>query len=807
MRAFSHGLRMIRRRPLSALLSALCLALGIAGCTAAWTLVDAAILHPFGLSASERLVVMWETDPSRGQALIEVSHLNFLDWQREARTLESMAAFGSSHWPALAGVGSETIPLATRAVSMTFFGTLGIAPALGRDFVAADLTPGAVPPIILSHRLWRTRFGLSPALIGQSLFVDGEGHQIIGVMPRGFGYPDDPDAWISVERVLRESFAGISEDQQRAIGVLEVLGRRRVGLSNDDVRFELGQIVRRLGQRYEASTPNVPISVSPLADVLMGRLGTRLWIAFGLAAAVLLFACANVASVRNAHARERATELAARLFLGSSRRRLAADLAIEAVPLVIVALSLAAVAWWGLIALVSTAPAVAESGVALGDRPGSAVAIVTVAAIVSWILVGLLPGWIAARRDLSDIRLDAARIASRVSSVGAPLLLGQAAVAIVVIAVAAVALQTFARLSRTDIGFAMTGVTLVDTTAPDWKYPDSADKRRLTERLQRALAALPGVQQAAAVSVRPFRFGEIVDGLPVRRAEDRLIQPGDATSGSRVVVTPNYFAALGQPIVEGRVFTDFDRADNEPVAIVSRTLARALWGDERAIGKRLETFTLSEKWRARTVVGIAGDARYRGLERPSMEVYVPHSQATASLGSFVMATGLSAPSDGMIRQALRAVETDLAIERVQTTEQLVHSVLSPARLLATMTSLLAGAGVLLLALGVFGAAAVALRSAWPEIAVRQAIGARPLQAARAPLGLLGRALAVGMAIGLVVSPLALSAAAALGLSSRDGALIPLALGALGVSIVSAIAVGPPLIRAARSSPADLLRAR
>jgi putative ABC transport system permease protein len=437
-----------------------------------------------------------------------------------------------------------------------------------------------------------------------------------------------------------------------------------------------------------------------------------------------------------------------------------------------------------LIALLSTAPAVAQSGVALGDRPESAVAIVTVAAIVSWILVGLLPGWMAARRDLSDIRLDAARIARRVSSVGAPLLLGQAAVAIVVIAVAAVALQTFARLSQMDIGFATTGVTLVDTTAPDWKYPDSANQRRLTERLQHALAELPGVQQAAAVSVRPFRFGEIVDGLPIRRVEDALIQPGDATAGSRVVVTPNYFAALGQPIVEGRVFTDFDRPDSEPVAIVSRTLARALWGDERALGKRLETFTLSEKWRGRTVVGIAGDARYRGLERPSMEVYVPHSQATTDLGSFVMAT-----------------------KRVQTTEQLVHSVLSPARLLATMTSLLAGVGVLLLALGVFGAAAVALRSAWPEIAVRQAIGAMPLQAARAPLGLLGRALVIGMAIGLVLSPLALSAAEALGLSDSEGVVGPMVLGVLGVLTVSVIAVGPPLIRAARTSPADLLRAR
>ena len=800
-------MRLIRRRPLSALVSALCLALGIAGCTVAWTLVDAAILRPFGLTASDRLVVLWESDPSRGQHLIEVSHLNFLDWQREARTLESMAAFGSSHWPALARIRSETVPLATRAVSATFFDTLGIEPALGRDFAPGDLRVGTVPPIVLSHRLWRTRFAQSPAVIGQTLFVDGEDHQIIAVMPRRFGYPDDPDAWLSVERALGQSFAALSEDQQRAIGVLEVLGRRRAGVSNAAVRGELSQIVRDLGQRHGASTPNITVAVNPFADVLMSRLGTRLWIAFGLAAVVLLFACANVASVRVAHSRERATELAARLFLGSSRSRLAIDLAIEAVPLLALATSLAALGWSSLIGLLSTAPAIAAGGIALGDRRELAALVIVGTSLLSWLLVGILPGVTASRRDLSDLQVDATHFAGRVSKAGAPLLLGQSAIAIVVIAVAAVALQAFARLSRTDIGFSTTGVTLIDTLAPGWKYPEVSDRRQLSERVRRALSDIPGVQHAAAVSVRPFRFGEIVDGLPVRRAGDSLVEPGDATAGSRVVVTPEYFAALGQSIVAGRGFTYDDRADTERVAIVSRTLARALWGDQSAVGKRLETFSLSEKWRARLVVGVSGDARYRGLERPAMEVYLPHQQSTTVPGSFVVATPAYPPSDAMIRQALHRVEPELAIEKIQTTDQLVQSVLSPARLLATVTSLLAGAGVLLLALGVFGAAAVALRSAWPEIAVRQAIGARPLQAARAPLGLLGRALAIGMAVGLVLSPLALSAAEALGLSDREGAVGALVLGALGVLTVSVIAVGPPLIRAARSSPADLLRSR
>lgn len=807
MRAFSHGLRWVGKRPIASLVSAVCLAVGITGCAIAWTLVDAAILRPFGLTGSDRLVVIWETDPSRGHDLIEVSHLNFLDWQREARTLESMAAFGSSHWPSLARLGSDTVPLATRAVSSTFFTTLGIQPALGRDFARVDLSVDIAPPLILSDRLWRARFAQSADVIGQMLFVDGEGHRIIGVMPRGFGYPDDPDAWLSVERALGQAFAGMSENQQRAIGVLEVLGRRRAGVGDAAVRNELAQIVRNLAARHQTSTANVTVAVTPLSDVVMGRLGMRLWIAVGLAAAVLLFACGNVASVRAAHARERATELAARLFLGSSRSRLAIDLATEAIPIMLMAAVFAAVGWWSVIQLLSTAPAIAASGIALADHTTPAATIITIAAVLSWVLTGLLPGVSASRRDLTDLRIDSVRIARRVSKAGAPLLLGQSAIAIVVIAVAAVALQAFARLSRTDIGFSTTGVTLIDTLAPGWKYPEVSDRRQLSDLLRGALRDVPGVEQAAAVSVRPFRFGEIVDGLPVRRAEDALIQPGDATAGSRVVVTPEYFAALGQSIIAGRGFTDDDRGDGERVAIVSRTMARALWGDEPAVGKRLETFSLSEKWRPSVVVGVASDARYRGLERPSMEVYVPHQQSTTGLGSFVIGTSAHPPSDAMIRQALLRVEPELAIEKIQTTDQLMQSVLSPARLLATLTSLLSVAGVLLLALGIFGAAAVALRTAWPEIAVRQAIGARPFEAARAPLAVLARALVIGIGLGLLLSPPALAAAAALGLLSPEGTAVPIVIGAAGVIVVAILAVGPPILRAARTSPADLLRVR
>jgi hypothetical protein len=273
-----------------------------------------------------------------------------------------------------------------------------------------------------------------------------------------------------------------------------------------------------------------------------------------------------------------------------------------------------------------------------------------------------------------------------------------------------------------------------------------------------------------------------------------------------VIVTPSYFDVLGVQFVEGRGFTDADRADTVPVVIVSQTLARVLFGDERAVGRQLETFTLSEQWRAQTVVGVTADARYRGVELPSMEVYVPLTQGPPAIGSFVV-RGRSevALTDGLIRAALQEVEPEIALDGVQTTGRLLQVVLSPARLLTTLVAMLGGVGLTLLALGIFAAAAAAVESARSEIAVRQALGAMPLRAARAPLVTLTRALAAGIALGLLLTPLVLSAAALLGLEANESLAPPL-VGATAAALAAAgLATAPALWRAARTPPADLLR--
>jgi putative ABC transport system permease protein len=658
---------------------------------------------------------------------------------------------------------------------------------------------------MLSHRVWQARFGGAPSVVGRTVFLDGTDHLVIGVMPAGFAFPEDPDAWVSVERILGEAFRDMPLDQQRRVGVLQVLAKRLAAASTDDVRHELTNIVRGLQQRHAPASgePTTAAAITPFANAIVGRLGPRLWIALAMSAAVLLVAWANVAAMLRSLLKERGVELNTRVFLGSTRGRLVCELAIETVPIVALGAVTAALVWLLLIDLLSPSTSISASGIGLRARWPGAVLLILSVAVINWVIVGVLPAMASSNRP-ADRAGGSARVVARASRIGAPLLLGQAAMTIAVVTLAGAAVQTFQRLSAIDIGFATKGVTLIDFSLPAWKYEGRNEHARKVEQLQAGLRELPSVKHVAAVSVRPFRFGEVVDGLPVRRSSDATLAVDEATHASRVAVTSAYFDALGQHVLQGRVFSALDGEKTQPVAIISQTLARALFGDRPAIGETIDLFSLSEKWRSRVIVGVAGDAQYRGLERPSLEVYVPVTQVQASIGSLVIAS--DAPlSEAGIRHAMRAVEPDVAIEGFQTTGELRASVLAPARLLATVVSLLAGAGLVLLALGIFAAAAAALRAARAEIAVRQAVGARPLQAATAPLRVLARALAVGVAAGVFGSPIVLLAAEGAGLSASGNVVASISVAAALVFAVAAAAAIPSMRRAASLSPAQLLR--
>jgi predicted permease len=829
------GWRSLRQRPLAALVAIVCLGLGAGASAAALVLADATVLRPYGLSGAADLVVLWETDIERPQDMGEVSLPTFHDWQHRSSSFSSMAALAASHWPAVGrlrqGYGAqgrvrgESLAIAPRAVSRDFFRTVGRAPMLGRDFTEEDLVRSTLPPAMLSHAFWAARVGSRPDAVGESIFIDNDEHRVIGVMPKGFAFPDAPDVWISVERALQSAFERnkVTAVEQRAIGVLQIVARFKDGASRVHAIAELNAVERDIGRQFFPSRKPLVVSMTPFHEAVIGRLGARLWIAVAMTMAVLLFACANVASIRMAHLRERSGELAARACFGATGPRLFGELLLETVPLLIASAIVAAITGAGLEAWLRQVPAVASSGVELADYRGTALAALVLLAVVSWMLVSILPALAVAVHPRSiDLRtalfssFGGFGVFGGGSSFGAfggrsrtapALLTLQAAIAVCLVAIAAGAFRTFARLTATDVGFSTTGVTAADISVPAWKYAAGADRARLNQQLLAAFERLPGITSAAGVSVRPFRFGEVADGIQVRRPEDVATDPNVSIAAARMIVTPLYFDAMNIAVLAGRAFTESDRDASPPVIVVSRSLARILWGDAPVGEKQIEMFALDQQWQRSLVVGVAADVRSRVIDRLALEVYVPHAREANPLSSYVVKHAADRQvTDAMLRAVLRDVDPDLALERVQTTRGIVDRVLAPSRLLSTAMSMLGATGLTLLVVGIFGAAATTLRVARREVAIRQAVGATPFTAARAPLRSLVIALMVGAAIGSAAAPGALRLLASMGVADAAGVLPALAGGALAVTAAAALAVALTMRPAMKAPPAELLRA-
>jgi putative ABC transport system permease protein len=816
------GLRWIRQRPIAALVSIVCLGLGLGASATAVMLADATVLRPYGLSGATDLVVLWETDADRPRDMIEVSLPTFEDWTARSTSFTSLAAFGSSHWPGIArlhqgsgGAGPgdaravpEAVAISPRGVSVRFFRTLGVTPLIGRDFAPEDLALNTIAPVILSHAFWMNRFGGDPNVIGRSIFIDNDELRVIGVMPAGFAFPDAPDAWISVERVLQAVAIAnkFTRDQTRGFGVLEVVGRLKSGASRSQAMAELNAVEQEIQQQFFPKNKPLTVTMTPFAEVVIGRLGERLWIAVAMTIAVLLFACANVASLRLAQLRERSGELAARLCLGATRTGLFKELLFETAPLMLTATLAAAGIAFALEVWLGQVPIVASSGVTLSQYRDSGWAALLLFAATSWMLVSAAPSLAAVRQTrIIDVH-GAGRAIARSSRGARALLTVQAALAVCLVAMAAGAFQAFARLAALDVGFSTSDVTVSDVSFPDWKYESPAERTRVDQQLISVLERVPGVTAAAGVSVRPFRFGEIADGMQLRRPEDVATNPDRTVGASRVIVTPRYFEAMSIAILEGRAFSETDRTAGERHAIVSRGLARTMWGDASAVGKRFESFSLSAGWQPWLIVGVAEDVRSRVIDRPALEVYMPYGRGGLSLSSYVVRHPADrVVTEAMIRTALGEVDPDLAVSRVQTARAVVDRVLAPSRLLSTAMNMLGVTGVILLAVGIFGAAATALRLARREVAIRQAIGATPFMAARAPLGSLLMAIAGGTLIGSVAAPGALRLLTAIGVAESSGLWLALAGAALTVAAAAGVAIAVTVRPAMRASPAELLR--
>ncbi|HEU4628588.1 MAG TPA: ABC transporter permease [Gemmatimonadaceae bacterium] len=781
------AVRGLARRPGFTVVVLLTLALGIGANTAIFSVVHGVLLRPLPYAAPERLVALWPDH--------FVSNAELLYLRERMHTAERVETYSPGWSVALTGAG-EPAQLPGARVSTGFFDALGVPPLLGRTFRPADARPSTSDVVVLSHALWRTRFGADPTIVGRRILLDGTPETVVGVMPPGFWYRDnDVRLWQPI--VVDSSAAYHRESSALAIA------RLRPGATPATALAELRALVAPMREAlaYDADYGR-DVDVVTLRDALVGSVRTPLLVLLGAVACIVLIAVANVGNLLLVRGAERRREMAVRMALGAGRARLVRQLLVESVVLAAAGGALGvALGVAGVPLLRALLPAdlprvqgVGASAVVLAASAG--------VTLLAGLLVGLVPAWLAARSEpqgaLRGRTDDGSAVAGRRLRAG--LVVGEVALAFTLTVGAGLMVRTLWNLSQVDPGF-QSERRLTFSVAPSG---GTAKRRQYVRDLEARLRALPGVRAVGATNHLPltgysWSADLAVDGQPLAAG---AVPPRAAWR----IVTEDYFRAMGIALRAGRAFTPADDADAPPVVIVNERLARQLWPGERALGKRLQAGFATMQQMA-TVVGVVGDVRHDGLTAaPPAELYVPLTQRMAGPMHLVVRTEgdpLARAAD--VRAAARTVDADVPLAELRTLDALVATSVAEPRLVMVLLLLFGALGLALGAVGVYGVVSYTVGQRTREIGVRMALGAEWRAIVRLVMGSGARYAVAGVGLGLAAT-LALSRAVQ-GLVYGVTVTDPATYAALALLLVGIVLLASwlPARRAARVDPTVVLR--
>jgi putative ABC transport system permease protein len=802
----------------------LILALGIGVSTAVFSVVRRVLLHPIPVAPLGRFIVAWEIDPAREGSLIEVSFPYFQDWRAQNRSFEDMAAYGSVNWSHEFRGPPARETVSASFVSASFFDTLRARPLLGRTFLPHEDEPGAGRVLVLSHGLWRRRFAGDPAVVGAKVAGGDEAFTIVGVMPREFDFPEGAELWTPVGPALDADRRRNNWTPAffRSLGVLYVVGRLKEGVTPEAARADLASISRRLSVADNFSTTGGwGARVVPLVDHYLGTSTRQALQALAVASAfVLLLACANVAVLLLVQAIRRRTDLAVRRALGASAAHVVLHQLLDSALLALAGGAAGTLIATGAVGAAAAFGPAGVPGLADVSVDAHALAFALLITAVASVIVALAPAGIAGRLAIAPtLRSGGAGggLDRRGFQLTRLLVTTEVALSIVLLVGCGLMVRSLRNLLKIDLGFVARHALTFSVGFPDEKYPTTAQNRAFYRTLLERLAALPGVEAAGAVHNRPLEHGPIgsdnwviVEGQPL----DRASVSKNSLSVNWEAATPDYFRAVGTRLVEGRAFTERDTPDAPKVVIVSRSLARRGWPGESPLGKRLHTYPakselkdgvfVNVEWL--TVVGVVEDARYRGVQNPRLDVYLPYTQVSDALYHLVVRTrGDPLALAGAVREQVRALDGDAGVGELTTMQRLVDRALTPWRFASALLGGFALAALFLTASGLFAVLHHFVSGRTREIAIRMALGADPGRVRRfvlsQGLGVTALGIALGSALSLV---LARSLSALLyGLSDRD----PWTYlgGATLIGLVAAIACLLPARRAARVDATVALR--
>jgi predicted permease len=731
------ALRSLRLNPGFAALALTTLALGIAATTVIYAVVDTVLLRPLPYRDAERIVHIWETSGGDVARRSAASYPNFIDWRTASQTIDAMAVVANVQFTLIDGEAEE---VDATGVTQDFLRLNGLAPLLGRDFVDADYQPGAPAVAILSHGAWLRRFGGAADVVGRRLQTTGVSREIVGVLP-------DVRIYWGGRDVLVPFTPPAAMAARRHIRAYTVFGRLRPGVMVAEAQAELDTIAARLGEAHPDTNADAGVWLQPVRDFEVGSLRQPLFMFLGAVFCVLLIACVNVAGLQVARGAGRAQEIAVRTALGASRGRIVRQLLTESVVLAAAGGALGVLlAWWLFAALVPLLPVFLPGDVAAIDT--RVIAIVLAASALTGVLVGALPAFGTAGAAAAEgLKASGRSTSGWGRKVGSGLVLVEIALALVLLAGAGLMVRTLAALYAVDPGFE-------PRSAVAWRVTPvltGADRDALMLRrdvffqtLLDAVRSTPGVQSAALVDTPPFR-GTTVNVIAVLEGTDTKVPIVPHT------VTPDYFATMGIPILEGRDFTNADVAGAPRVLIVSRTAAATLWPGRSAIGAKLRFPSNDDVSEPHEVIGVAGDVRHMDLERDLLtEIYQPVAQQQPYSGLVVVAkTDQPRGVAGAFNALVPRLPERVIAGPPQTFDELIAATTLQRRNRATLFGVLAGLGLLLAIVGIVGVTAHAVAQRTREIGIRMALGAQQGRVLRTIMGGLAVPLVAGITLGLL----------------------------------------------------------
>jgi putative ABC transport system permease protein len=804
--------RTMLARPAHTLTAVVTLAIGIGANVAMFAVVDGVLLAPLDYRDADQLVAVDET--KQGQDPVNMGYLSFVDLRNQARSVSHLVAATQST-ATFSGGGQDAERVNAMRVSRGYFDLVGVQPRLGRAFTDAEDMPGAARRVvILSDGLWRRRFAADPGVIGRQVVISDIPHVIVGVMPGGFDdivasrFYKDAGLWFPLGYDPAASFAC------RTCRHLRVLGRLAPGVTPEAAEAELTQLFARMAAAEPGAYTSPGAQVTRLRDVILGPVRPALVLLWGGVAVLLLVACANVASLLLLRASERSAEVAVRAALGVTRVRLVRQLLTESVLLSAAGALLGLLPAWAAVRLIASAGPTELPRLAGLTLDARGVAVAVLLAMASGVLFGLAPLRQLTRRDAGDELRGAGR---RTSGRGmwrarAVLVAANVAMAAVLLAGSGVLVRSVTRLLSVEPGVNPDGVLTMRLWAGGARFTQGEAPQQIAtavtfyDDVLTRVRALPGVISASSVTTLPL--GGDIDSFGFHVAGRLTANPADAPSADRFVVTADYFATMGIPLLRGRLIDARDGSQAERVALINREAADTMFGGEDPIGRQVMIGPSTAP--PRTIVGIVGDVRHRGLDKPvEPQVYVPQAQwvwAETLMTLVVRAAGDPLALAGAVRGVIRDVDPAQPVTDVGSYSDVVAASTSTRRFVAGVAAVFAALALLLAVVGLYGALSVTVAQRRTEIGIRLALGARA-EAIRRMVFLNGlRPVVVGAMVG--------GAAALVALRGMTGLLFevtPADPAALASTLALLLAAGAvacvvPAWRASRIDPAQSLRA-